>query len=106
MDHIALEDFQKFHEGVFDIIEGYYFDGGYNYNLPTSINVLFNKWLEFKKAKNEPAQQLMKLLLNSSYGKTCLKSSDSSIKMVNNNELENYVINHSTNVIRTLPFTK
>lgn len=48
----------------------------------------------------------MKLVLNSSYGKTCLKSSDCKIKMVNNKILDEYVLNNSTNVIKTLPFNK
>lgn len=56
MDHIALEDFQTFHNAEFNILEGYYFDDGYNYNISDAINVLFKWWLEFKKEKNDPAQ--------------------------------------------------
>lgn len=106
VDYIALEDLVNFQGVTYEIIEGYYFDGEVNNNIEKAVTHLFNQRLMFKSEKNEPAQQLMKLVLNSSYGKTCLKSADNTIKMVNNDKLDNYIINHSTNVIKSIPFNK
>lgn len=42
--------------------------------------------------------------MNSSYGKTALKNSDSSIKIMFNHEVDKYVVNHANNVIKSVPF--
>lgn len=42
--------------------------------------------------------------MNSSYGKTCLKPSESKIKVIKNKDLEDYIYNHGNNVIKTLSY--
>lgn len=83
IDNIMLEDIIEFHEMKdnldFEIIEGYYFDEGFNNKINKTIEYLFNKRLELK-SKNNKSQEIYKLIMNSSYGKTIMKEQDSEIR--------------------------
>jgi len=79
LDKIALEDLINFYEIKeekydidFEIIRGLYFDEGFNYEIQTQANKLFDKRLQKKKNK-DPTQLLYKSMSVSSYGKTILK---------------------------------
>ena len=72
IDKTGLEDAIHFQEIEFDIIDGYYFNEGYNNTINTVISHLYSKRKELKKNKN-PAQIVIKELMNSMYGKTILK---------------------------------
>ena len=79
VDKIGLEDLIKFHELApgrdFKIIRGYYFNEGKNLKSSKIISFLYNERLKLKKEKN-PAQEIYKLIMNSSYGKTIMKPID------------------------------
>ena len=91
IDKIALEDAIKFQEIEFDIIKGYYFNEGFNYKIAETIKYLFNKRVEMKKAKN-PIQMVYKELMNSAYGKTILKNTNTDIKYFDKKEeFDNYL---------------
>ena len=75
----------------FDVIDGYYFDGGYNTKIKTQFEVIFNKRLEAKAAGNDGLQQAYKLLMNSSYGKLIEKTPDTDIRYKNKDEVLRYV---------------
>ena len=64
-----LNDWIKFHKIEVELIRGYYYDEGYNNQVNITQDTLFNKRLEEKK-KGNPIQEVYKLILNSSYGKT------------------------------------
>lgn len=75
VDNIWLEDLKTFHQiEDEDIVlkRGYYFDEGRNYTIQEVIQFLFEKRLEYKANKN-PLEQIVKLLMNSCYGKSILK---------------------------------
>lgn len=75
VDNIWLEDLKTFHEIEDDDIvlkRGYYYDEGRNYTIRDVIQYLFDKRLEYKAQKN-PLEQIVKLLMNSCYGKSILK---------------------------------
>lgn len=72
VDNITLEDMVKFQEIEFDIIRGYYFNEGFNSQIKSSMEKLFNARLQKKKEGNK-IQLLYKLIMNASYGKTILK---------------------------------
>jgi len=80
LDKTGLEDAIKFQDVEFDVIDGYYFDEGFNEKIKEQIGVIFNKRLEAKKNKNDALQQAYKLLMNSSYGKLIQKTPDSDIR--------------------------
>lgn len=78
VDKTSLEDLIKYYqddnsprEFKFQIIKGYYFNEGRNYKLKPTINHLYNTRLIEKKNKN-PIQNIYKLIMNSSYGKSLL----------------------------------
>ena len=69
---VGLEDIITYHEAGFEIIDGYYYDQGRNDTIKHVIEGLYNPRLKLKQDKN-PAQFVIKLLMNSMYGKTIIK---------------------------------
>ena len=68
MDKVVIE----YNIAGFRIIDGYFYDQGRNNTINHVIEDLYNLRLKLKKDKN-PAQIVIKLLMNSTYGKTILK---------------------------------
>ena len=67
-DKVGLEDLVTLHEAEYGIIDGYYDTGGRNDTINHVIAYLFNLRLKSKKDVN-PAQMVIKSLMNSMYGK-------------------------------------
>ena len=72
IDKVGLEDIITFHEAEFEIIDGYCYGQGRNNTINHVIEDLYNLKLKMKQDKN-PAQVVIKLLMNSMYGKTIIK---------------------------------
>jgi len=72
VDKVSLEDLIEFQDAQFDIVRGYYFNEGRNYNIKDTITKCFNQRLIKKQEKN-PIEQVYKLLMNASYGKMIQK---------------------------------
>jgi len=68
----ALEDIVKFQNATYTVIEGCYWDEGFNPKIVEAVKELFNERLKLKKEGN-PLQEGIKLLLNSAYGKLIQK---------------------------------
>ena len=103
IDKVGLEDLIRFQEVEFDVLQGYYFNSGRNDTIKTVITGLFEERLKKKKEKN-PIQEIYKLIMNSSYGKTLLKPIDHTDKIVSSKaECMRYV---STNFHKVEHFTK
>ena len=81
VDNILLEDLIEFQKIEFKVIKGYVWNGKRDYKIQETIKTIFNKRLEYKKQKN-PLQELYKLIMNSSYGKTIQKPIDSDLKFL------------------------
>ena len=91
VDRTTLEDWKKFHNITFDIINGYYYDDGRNEKIGEVLEYLFNERLRKKKEKN-PIQVIYKLIMNSSYGKSILKPINKESKVLSNEkELNNFI---------------
>ena len=82
VDLIALEDLIKYQDIKFTILEGYIMKGNRDISIRTYIRNLFNKRAEFKKSGN-PVQQVIKLIMNSAYGKTIQKPIKTSVSFMN-----------------------
>lgn len=83
VDKFCLEDVIKYHEvKEEDIIikQGYYFNEGRNNKINEIIKKIFESRLKYKDEKN-PIEQIFKLIMNSSYGKTILKDQESEVKI-------------------------
>jgi len=85
-----LEDLIKYHKIEFDIIDGYYYNEGRNDKLKEVIDFVFNERLKMKKVKN-PLEQIYKLIMNSSYGKTLQKAIDENLVFKTSDEIDKYV---------------
>ena len=82
LDKVGLEDFINFQGAEVKILQGLYFDEGRNSTINEVIEYLFQYRKEKKKEEN-PIQEAIKLLLNSSYGKSILKPIEDDIKVFN-----------------------
>lgn len=91
IDNIALEDLVRFQKVKYEFINGYYFDEGYNNTINKVITHLFNQRLKYKKEKN-PLQLVFKELMNSSYGKSCLKPIDTDSYYIKKEDFLEYII--------------
>ena len=91
IDKVGLEDLITFHDAEFEIIDGYYFNEGRNDTITKIIKDLYDKRLMLKQNKN-PAEKILKLFINSMYGKTIIKpiETDTIIKD-NEADFEKYV---------------
>ena len=74
IDSITLEDYIKFHEIEYELLEGVYWNEGGNKKMGEVIQRLFNARLQYKTT-NKALANTIKLMLNSSYGKTIMKKS-------------------------------
>ena len=73
IDCITLEDYEKFHQIEYEILDGIYWDEGVNKKMGVVIQRLFNARLQAKKEGKNSLSKTIKLMLNSAYGKTITK---------------------------------
>lgn len=101
VNKISLEDLKEFHdikEKDYDILDGYFFNDGRNNKINETIVKVFNLRLKFK-AEGNPIQNLYKLIMNSSYGKTIMKEQNNKLTYVDNDEDKNKYISSNYNHI-------
>ena len=82
IDSITLEDYIKFHEIEYELLDGVYWDGGSNKKMGEVIQRLFNARLQAKKEGKTALSNTIKLMLNSSYGKTIMKKSKTAKQII------------------------
>ena len=90
VDHITLIDLIKYQEIKFKFIRGYYWDGKRDFRIRDCIRNLFELRLKYKAEKN-PIQEIIKLIMNSVYGKTILKPIDYKIVFKSTADSAKYV---------------
>jgi len=73
LDSITLEDYIEFCNIEFNVLSGIYWDNGVNPKMGEVVKRLFNERLKAKKDKNTSLSEVLKLILNSAYGKTGTK---------------------------------
>ena len=78
----SLLDAIEFGNMKFEILQGYYFDDGRNEKLPILTRKLYDARKKLKKESNK-AEAIYKLILNSIFGKTALKSFGSELIIKN-----------------------
>ena len=99
IDKYTLEDYIKLHDIEYEILDGIYFNNGYNKTMGELINNLFNKRLFYKKQGNIGMSNVLKLMMNSSYGKTIMKKSYDKITIIKGKYVS--VLNKETGVYET-----
>jgi hypothetical protein len=82
VDKQTLEDYIQFHDIGFVILQGIYWTGKLNPTWGSLVTTLYEERLK-QKAQNKTVQaELIKLMLNSMYGRTILKSSTTELAML------------------------
>ena len=72
VDNITLEDLVKYQQIEGNVIRGYVWTGKKSFLIREVIQKLFNLRLQYKEEEN-PLQEVIKLIMNSCYGKTIQK---------------------------------
>jgi hypothetical protein len=93
IDKITLEDYIKYQEIEFTIIEGIYWDESVNPKLGEIMEGLHQERKKHK-GKNESMSTMIKLIMNSGYGYTIMKANDVSTKYVSKDRFEKYLHNN------------
>ena len=99
VDKITLEDYIKFHEIEYEILDGVYYDG-FNNKFICILDV-FNerkKQKALKTTAGDTKQELYKLIMNSAYGKTLLKCSSERDYIVDSKDFLNYCFNNFNSI--------
>ena len=94
----ALEDVIKYQNIEYEIINGYYFNEGFNTSINSIITEIFERRATLKREGN-PAELIFKLLMNASYGKLLQKAPDTKTKLMDDvdNKINVYLSrNHAT----------
>ena len=72
IDSITLKDYINFHHIEYEIIDGVYWNEGGNKKMGEIVKTLFDERTKYKKT-NKALANIIKLMLNSTYGKTITK---------------------------------
>jgi len=106
LDQYALEDLVEYQGVEYEVIEGLYWNSGFNNQILTTIESLFQERLKLKKAKN-PLQNGIKLLMNASYGKLIQKPIVKSKTIVRGDKaIEKYTLKRINRLIQRVPISK
>ncbi len=89
VDHIQFEDLIRYQGCECKVIRGYYYDGNRDTTIRNVITDLFEMRLKYKREGN-PLQEIIKLLLNSIYGKTILKPITDTVKFIPKDDTIDY----------------
>ena len=95
---VGLEEIITYHEAEFEITDGYYYGQGRNNTINHVIEDLYILRLKLQQDKN-PAQIVIKLLMNSMYGKTIIKPVETDTIVKDNREDFEKYISYSYNYI-------
>ena len=88
---VGLEEIIEYHKAAFGIIDGYYYNEGRNNTINHVIKDLYDLRKKLKQEKN-PAQMVIKLLMNPMYGKTIIKPVETdTIVNGNRDDFEKYI---------------
>ena len=109
VDNITLEDFVKYQNVECEIIRGYKWTDEKDFQIRKLIKGLHKYRCEFKKTKN-PMQEVVKLIMNSAYGKMIQKpikdklvykkyKSEKKKKEGELDDLDKYMIKNSAKIV-------
>lgn len=98
VDLIMLEDLVRFQKISYKVKGGIVFKGGErSHRIQEVIRDLFEKRAQYKREGNS-IQQVMKLIMNSGYGKSIQKPIKTDIKFIPDNKINHYVFEHYHNI--------
>ena len=90
VDMITLQDLIEFQDIEFKLGNGYIMKGNRDYRVQEVIQKLYDLRNEYKKTKN-PTQEVIKLIMNSAYGKSIQKPIKSFLQFVKKDQFDFFV---------------
>ena len=93
VDKYTLEDLENYQKIEYTVIEGIYWNGGYNKNIGELAKHLHLERCKYKKT-NTALGNVLKLLMNSIYGKTIMKKSNERSYFITKNKFDDYIYNN------------
>lgn len=97
IDRVTLQEYQYYHGLEFEVVQGEFWRTQ-STTWGCVIEELFNQRLHFKQQGCDALQLLCKLMLNSSYGRTCLRASDENSRLLGNNKTDQFILNNFVNI--------
>lgn len=80
VDRITLKDYMKYHDIEFRVLRGIYWDGTRVATWGSMVQALYRDRKKYKDQGNTVLSACLKLILNSSYGKTIQSCTDTSLQ--------------------------
>jgi len=105
VDDITFNELIKYHQIEYTIIQGVYFNDGFNNKIKEIVEYMFDKRLQMKKENNE-SQIVFKMMLNSGFGRTILKIREYQYKTVQNSKVLNFIGNNYNNFVNSIKLSK
>ena len=106
VDMITLADWIEFQGIEYEILDGVYYNKGFNKTMGGIIEHLFQNRLIHKKAGNQAMQLILKLMMNSAYGKTITKKTMIKKVIINNDKKDTYIGNYFNTIKEFEPLTE
>lgn len=96
VNKITLEDYITYHNISFEILSGVYWkkSNGVNRKLGELVKELFRERNKAKREGNTAKAEMIKLILNSIYGKTIMCKNDTRTVYKSNNKYEEFLYSH------------
>jgi hypothetical protein len=99
VDKLSLMYLEEFYDIEYKVKRGYYFNEGFNTKINEFVKKLFELRLKYKSLNN-PLEVTIKLLLNSIYGKSIMKSVETDNIVVEKTKLDKYVKRYYNYIVR------
>jgi hypothetical protein len=93
VDKLTLNNYIMYQDIEFKIIEGIYWDEGFNKNIGVLIENLHNERCKWKKT-NKPKATMIKLIMNSIYGKCGQRISEDKTVFIPKNKKDQYIFDN------------
>ena len=97
VDLLQLEDLAHFQKISYKIKGGIYWTGKRDHRIREVIKKLYNQRAQYKKEGNS-IQEVIKLIMNSGYGKSIQKPIKTDTKYIEDNKFNHYVYEHYNNI--------
>ena len=102
VNHITLQDLITFQKCKIEVVRGYYYDGNRDLRIRNEVKKLFELRLKYKKEGN-PLQEVIKLILNSIYGKTILKPIETKTRFIKDDDAIRFLRKNYNSIVEFEP---
>lgn len=105
LTHIELQDFIKYQEGEVEMLECIYWAGDKDTRMAEKIKYYYDLRAQYKKEGNQ-LQEVLKLFMNSSYGKTIQKDTETEDRIFNKIDTDRFLKNNYGRIKEVIEINK